>query len=209
MGTKPRARRGMRHASRELPREFPSTGVDSNGQISGSFSWDGSSARKRHPKKTEPDLQGRPRPLHRARRLSSLAAARMEASPLLGTETRVLVGDACDAAGTSTSSSSRFFSVTPKNSARAIAAVATAALACAGVAATGIWGSAWGPRQRWARRVRRGTGLVGTARSEPRAACPPRRSPRLGSARRAATWTRTPPSRSGFFPPGTSSGSPS
>ena len=68
----------------------------------------------------------------------------MEASPLLGTETRVLVGDACDAAGTSTSSSSRFFSVTPKNSARAIAAVATAALACAGVAATGIWGSALG-----------------------------------------------------------------
>lgn len=68
----------------------------------------------------------------------------MEASPLLGTETRVLVGDACDAAGTSTSSSSRFFSVTPKNSARAIAAVATAALACAGVAATGIWGSAFG-----------------------------------------------------------------
>jgi hypothetical protein len=68
----------------------------------------------------------------------------MEASPLLGAETRVLVGDACDAADASTSSSSRFFSVTPKISARAIAAVATAALACAGVAATGVWGSALG-----------------------------------------------------------------
>ena len=57
--------------------------------------------------------------------------------------------DACDAAGTSTSSSSRFFSVTPKISARAIAAVATAALACAGVAALlglnsagALWGHA-------------------------------------------------------------------
>ena len=68
----------------------------------------------------------------------------MEASPLLGAETRVFVGGARDAADSSTSSSSRFFSVTPKNSARAMATVAIAALACAGVAATGAWGSALG-----------------------------------------------------------------